>query len=149
MIVSGLGSIHRAHEHLLARTEEAVRRSEERAGWHALEQIQTNAPFKRRTGNLQDSAGFKLIKVGGRILRVFDKAKYANAIEYGSRPHIIRAKNKQFLRFKGSGGQWVFRRLVHHPGNKPYKFLWKATWSAHRVLGEVLEHEMESIAKQF
>ena len=149
MIVSGIGSIKRAHQHLLARTEDAIRQAEDVAGRHAIEQVDTNPTFKPRTGNLQRQTGYKLIKVGGRILRVFNKAAYAGAIDQGARPHVIAARRKQFLRFMGRNGNWVFRRSVNRPGNKPYKFLFKATQSAGRVLADTLHREMEQIAKDF
>lgn len=43
----------------------------------------------------------------------------------GTRPHIIRPKNKQVLRFR-VGGQVVFAKVVHHPGTRAQPFLDRA-----------------------
>ncbi|GAA2948129.1 hypothetical protein ACFPN0_15315 [Kitasatospora cinereorecta] len=43
----------------------------------------------------------------------------------GTRPHLIRPRNKKFLRFE-IGGEVVFTKLVRHPGTKPNNFLARA-----------------------
>jgi hypothetical protein len=58
-------------------------------------------------------------------------ATYAAAVEQGTRPHVIRPKHGQFLRFPGSGGGMVFARSVNHPGTRPRPFLRN---SAHEVI---------------
>lgn len=40
----------------------------------------------------------------------------------GTKPHIIRAKGRGFLRFMGRGGGVVFARMVNHPGTKANSF---------------------------
>jgi hypothetical protein len=62
-------------------------------------------------------------------------ANYAPFVEWDTKPHDIRPKNGRFLSFqlggklmRGTarkvrgvaigGGEWVFTRLVHHPGTK-------------------------------
>lgn len=47
---------------------------------------------------------------------------YAAPLEFGSRPHVIRAKNGKALRFV-IGGKILFRQSVNHPGNKPYAYI--------------------------
>ena len=51
-------------------------------------------------------------------------------VDYGTKAHIIRPRKKQFLRFIGSsyqgrgrprGSDYVFTKLVNHPGFKGYK----------------------------
>lgn len=46
---------------------------------------------------------------------------YAKPVEFGSKAHVITARNKPFLHFKGSRG-WVRKKSVNHPGTKkrPY-----------------------------
>lgn len=43
----------------------------------------------------------------------------------GTRPHIIRPRNRKALRFQASG-RVVFATIVHHPGNKANNFLLEA-----------------------
>ncbi|MFG2873289.1 HK97 gp10 family phage protein [Streptomyces sp. NPDC048338] len=50
---------------------------------------------------------------------------YAPYVNDGTRPHVIRPKTKQALRFK-VGGRVVFARVVNHPGTRPQPFLDRA-----------------------
>ena len=93
------------------------------------------------TGNLRSSItpevdGFKEGTVGTNV-------EYAMAVEYGSRPHDIKPREKQALAFevggtkgryvttksgkrryqKGKPGEPVVVRRVKHPGTKPQPFL--------------------------
>lgn len=55
---------------------------------------------------------------------VFD-VDYAQMVNDGTRPHPIRPKNAQALRFT-VGGQVVYAKVVHHPGTRPNPFLDRA-----------------------
>lgn len=65
--------------------------------------------------------------------KVVNKHKAAKFIEFGTRPHIIRAKNKPFLAFNvANSGSLVTRKTnksfvmvkqVHHPGTQPHPFM--------------------------
>lgn len=46
---------------------------------------------------------------------------YAECVEMGTKPHIIRAKNAPFLHFKTKMG-WVRKKEVKHPGTKAQPF---------------------------
>lgn len=48
------------------------------------------------------------------------------AMEKGSVPHIIRAKNAKALKFQGRNGETVFAKQVHHPGTDPHWMVLKA-----------------------
>lgn len=50
---------------------------------------------------------------------------YAEMVHDGTRPHIIRPRNAQALRFM-VGGRVVYARVVHHPGTRPRPFLDRA-----------------------
>lgn len=50
---------------------------------------------------------------------------YAQMVHDGTRPHTIRPKRAQALRFR-IGGRVVFAKVVHHPGTRPRPFLDKA-----------------------
>ena len=81
---------------------------------------------RRRTGKLMSTirkhpgvsptGQYVDILAGGR------GANYALIEEYGSRPHIIRARRRKMLRFP-SGGGVVFRRQVRHPGTTGTLFM--------------------------
>ena len=72
-----------------------------------------------RTGRLM-----KGIRVVGSPpqMRYIATAYYASYVLRGTKPHIIRAKRPGgYLRFT-TGGQVVYRRMVHHPGTRPNPF---------------------------
>ena len=150
MIITNFDEIHRGHEHFLAGNERLLVDAENRAGRHAEVYVQEHSEFKRRTGKLQDTTSYRLVKTtGGRILRIVNPQPYAKAIDTGSKAHEIVAKNGGVLAFMGRSGVMVFRRRVWHPGTRPYKFLYNAADSAYRVLGQDLAHGMQDLAKRF
>jgi hypothetical protein len=51
--------------------------------------------------------------------------EYAQMVHDGTRPHVIRPRNAQVLRFR-VGGQVVFARVVNHPGTRAQPFLDRA-----------------------
>jgi len=84
----------------------------------------TEHGYQDRTGTLTKSivAG-KARKAGsGAEVEVIAGANYAAAQEFGAKPHVIRARKAQALRFF-AGGQLIFRRQVNHPGNPEQAFL--------------------------
>ncbi|GJQ23582.1 phage virion morphogenesis protein [Candidatus Brocadia sapporoensis] len=46
---------------------------------------------------------------------VSNNKEYAAAQQFGTRPFIIRPKNKPYLRFQ-IGDKWVTKKEIHHPG---------------------------------
>ncbi|MCD2263672.1 hypothetical protein K3888_13280 [Dietzia aurantiaca] len=83
------------------------------------------------TGQLRNAHRAEDVRVVGMTARtavVADK-NYAAAVHDGSRPHLIRPKNKKSLAFK-VGGKTVFAQQVKHPGAKPRPWLLNATREA-------------------
>jgi len=58
--------------------------------------------------------------------------EYAMPVEYGSRPHDIRPKDKKALAFE-KGGEKVVVKRVKHPGNKAQPFMEPAFMVGGRV----------------
>ncbi|QDF17554.1 tail assembly chaperone [Gordonia phage Yago84] len=78
-----------------------------------------------RTGNLGRSILEDPVTMAGPFRAeggVTAHAHYAAAVELGSRPHLIRARNAEVLRFN-VGGRTIFATEVHHPGTRPRPFL--------------------------
>lgn len=78
-----------------------------------------------RTGNLGRQIGEGPISmIGPKTAHgsVHDNADYALYVHEGTRPHVIRPKNAQALRFN-VGGREVFAKRVDHPGTKARPFL--------------------------
>ena len=61
-------------------------------------------------------------------------ADYAATVHDGTRPHVIRARNGQYLKFPGRNGP-VFARSVNHPGTRPRPFLRNAAEQVLRADG--------------
>ncbi|QNL30149.1 tail assembly chaperone [Gordonia phage Mariokart] len=88
-----------------------------------------------RTGNLGRSILEDPVTMAGPFRvegGVTAHAHYAAAVEKGTRPHVIRARNADALHFK-VGGRDIFAREVHHPGTRPRPFLQNA---ADQVIAE-------------
>lgn len=79
-----------------------------------------------RTGRLRASGKMDLkITTSGPSGSVTFTVKYAQWVHDGTRPHIIRAKNKKVLKFRVAG-KVLYRPLVHHPGTRGRPFLARA-----------------------
>jgi hypothetical protein len=76
-----------------------------------------------KTGPYANAKGPRLIGVVDKMTALVGTGiKYAAPVEFGSRPHIIRAKNVKYLHFKIKGKS-IFTKVVHHPGTRPQPFL--------------------------
>lgn len=156
--LSNLSELERAHDRLLAETERAIAESLGDAGRHAVEHVNLHPEFRPHTGNLQKHTKARVVRTsGGRILRIINDAAYAAAIDGGSKAHIIRPTGRgpriggptRLRFFSKKLGHWVSVREVHHPGTKPYRFLYYATDAANRVFRADIERRMADLASRF
>jgi HK97 gp10 family phage protein len=107
----------------LSRTiRDASRRELEAASRQAVNRAKILAPVD--TGRLRAS-----IRVEARrtltlrsVYTIGSDVFYAPFVNDGTRPHIIRPRRGQALRFT-VGGRVVFARVVHHPGTRARPFL--------------------------
>ena len=103
---------------------EARRTINERAQ-QVLNRAKVLAPVD--TGRLRASGKIRyssLFSFRPKATVIFD-TDYAAFVNDGTRPHVIRPRNKQVLRFT-VGGRVVFAKVVHHPGTRPNPFLDRA-----------------------
>jgi hypothetical protein len=122
-----IGRLRAAHDKFLKAHAAMVAGELYNAGNVAMAEVIRHPGFKPRTGGLQKATSFRVLKTsGGKVVRLKNTKSYAHPIESGSRPHRIVAKNGRALRFLGRDGNYVFRRAVNHPGNRPYWFLNRA-----------------------
>lgn len=146
---SSLNGIKAAHRKLLAGTTTAVAEASIEAGEFAVDFVRMHPGFKPRTGALQQATQWQTVRApGGRIVRIRNPKAYAAAIDLGSRPHDIVARRGNALAFT-VGGKLMFRRRVRHPGTRPYRFLYRATNAAGRVLAQVLAVKMRKLSQNF
>lgn len=59
------------------------------------------------------------------VYTIGSDVSYAPMVNDGTRPHLIRPKTKQALKFQ-VGGRTVFAKVVHHPGTRANPFLDRA-----------------------
>jgi len=76
-----------------------------------------NAPFD--TGRLAESIKLYPSYLGAEKFLLITSVEYAEYLEYGTRPHIIRIKNKKVLASKKA----IFGKEVKHPGTEAQPFM--------------------------
>lgn len=59
------------------------------------------------------------------VYTIGSDVEYAQMVHDGTRPHIIRPRQAQALRFR-IGGRIVYAKVVHHPGTRARPFLDRA-----------------------
>lgn len=151
MPILNISAVHAAHEKFLADHKAMVAGVLYDAGVIAQAEVAIHPGFTPRHGSrgLVGATRAKTVRTqGGRLLRVTNAKSYASAIEFGSRPHIIRPRHAKALRFRGASGI-VFARYVNHPGNRPYLFLRRATDIAGERTKTMLEQRMKRVADSF
>ena len=124
----------------LNRQLRGARRSElETAARQVMNRAKVLAPVD--TGRLRAS-----IRIEARrdfafrsVYTVGSDVEYAAMVNDGTRPHIIRPRRAQALRFR-VGGRIVFARVVHHPGTKPNPFLDRALREVAAARGYSFRH---------
>ena len=99
--------------------------------------IDEGRAFTPRTGHLQQSIRVDLSNVNEGKAEIVADASYAPFVEFGTKPHVIKPKRRQTLRWATEEG-YIFAKLVRHPGSKPYPFFRKA-----------IEEGLEEAKKEF
>jgi len=105
--------------------------------------IDEGEAFTPRTGHLQQSIRVDLSNVNEGKAEIVADARYAPFVEFGTRPHVIKPKMRRSLRWAIDTG-YVFAKLVHHPGSKPYPFFRKAI---EKYLDDAKESFVETFLK--
>lgn len=120
--------------------------------------------FQERTGNLARSVRVFGQTKNGVSIGTGKGLDYVQPLEFGSIPHKIFAGGKtkgigggqvghyglyipggaSMLHFVNSYGEEVFVRSVNHPGNRPYRFVYKGTMDA---MPTVYGYNREFLAK--
>lgn len=146
MIVN-LSSVRSAHQKLINQTASGIILELADAGKFAVDYVSAQPTFKPRTGELQ--AKTRWVPFRGNAIKVQNTAPHNQFVEYGTRPHVIKPRRKGgSLRFVVKG-KVVFTKRVNHPGNRPFKFLYRATFAAGRILHQGLENRMQRAAREF
>ena len=138
-----------AHQKVIDDSSKAIDEALAFGGRFAKDHVQRNPGFKPRTGALQRATKARVVRMAnGKLLRISNAKKYASAIDKGARSHYIQPIRAEALRFK-VGGQYVYSGGHWHPGNRPYKFLYRATRASGRVMERNLKQRLSAIASRF
>ena len=70
-------------------------------------------------------------------IAVGTNVEYAGDVEFGTKPHVIEAKNGKSLSFKKDGKN-VFAKKVNHPGTKGVYFLTNAAKNAAQLANDAI-----------
>src|SRR3954471_9372651 len=99
-----------------------------------------------RTGRLRQSIS---IQVHSHSVVIGPHTDYDAFVEFGTKPHVIKAKNKKALMFF-SGGQRIIVKEVHHPGTKAQPYVRPAFQAWVDTLGAlVAEANVQEIGKNY
>ncbi len=85
------------------------------------EYIDSGKSFTPRTGHLQRNIGYR--EKGNFVYEIYANAEYAPFVEFGTRPHVIKPKNKSVFSWV-KGYTRFFAKEVNHPGSRPYPFFY-------------------------
>ncbi len=116
-----------------AKINQAVMSDMDRASEQVKNTMREAVPVD--TGTLRDSIA--VVKDGPRYHIGPVGVEYAAHVEYGTRPHVIMARNGGVLAFQ-VGGNPVFAKSVKHPGTKPHPYVQPAReWAVEHLSKEI------------
>jgi len=97
---------------------EGVWRNLEGRGDRIIGGVRAVGPEK--TGEYKQKLGRDRVAGRTATVRVTARARHSAVLEVGSRPHIIRPRNKKALAWPGAEHPWA---KVHHPGTQALHLL--------------------------
>lgn len=138
--ITGIDGVQQTLARLVPKSEQAVLMLAERV--HELAVV--GAEKHRKTGALVDSFGHGPTKIQGgwEVGANRQRAPHAVFVHWGTRPHVIRPKNRKVLRW-AAGGSFIFAKFVNHPGYKGDPFLVNAANQAIREFPRMVEESMK------
>lgn len=96
-----------------------------------------------KTGTLQKHIFIFPSGIGSGMVSA--TSKYAAAVEFGSKPHIIRARTAKVLS-TGKGGI-IFGKTVRHPGTRPNPFMRRAATKSEKDIEKIMRDAGAAITK--
>ncbi len=82
------------------------------------------------------------------VNKVIANASYSADLEYGTKPHVIKPKNKKFLKFQIEDKE-VFTKEVHHPGTKPLAIMRNAAATVQKQVDDMFFRNWAKVAKKY
>ncbi len=142
-MIKNLSAVGRRHKWLIGQMRQGIDQALQGAGSDAVSFMRQSPGFNSHgsgPGTVLGSVKRKVLRLrSGAKLIVSSTSKLAFWMEHGTRPHFIRPKMGEFLRFFWPKvGHVVFARLVLHPGTRPYTFMSRGmTKVGHKLQGDL------------
>lgn len=108
----------------------------------AYESAYAGAASHSKTGVLLQSLFNRAVPNGRAVGHDIDRAPQALWVNLGTRPHDIRPRNKKSLRW-ASGGQFIFAKLVKHPGYAGDAYVIRSATDALRQFSAIVDAAMK------
>lgn len=110
--------------------------------------FQFKTPRGQRTGMLAKSFGLGIELASPKKLTgsIGPTVKYAEYVQFGTSPHIIRARHKNVLANTKTGE--IFGKIVRHPGTSANPFMDRILKQAEGPTNKAFEDALEAINKQ-
>ena len=111
--------------------------------------VEREADKHTKTGALFQSVYSRKITGGYEIGHDLQRAPHALFVHWGTKPHVIRPKDRKVLRWASDGKSYpssargdffIFAREVHHPGYKGDPWLKRAAAEAPRIFARHVEN---------
>lgn len=143
--IVGLKEITEGLKRAPEKTVKEVGRAIEKSTILVHNQSLREAPVNKQGGggNLRQLIKWKLLtKLRGEVRA---DAKYSGYVHEGTRPHIIKARNKKVLANERAGK--IFGKVVRHPGTKPNPFLLRALKKSTAKMNRFFQTAINNVAK--
>lgn len=153
-MIKNLSAVRRRHKWLTGQMRQGIDQALVGAGSDAVSFMQQSPGFNAHgsgPGTVLGSVRRKVLRLkSGSKLIVSSTLPRAVWMEKGTRPHFIRPKMGEFLRFFWPKvGHVVFARLVLHPGTRPYTFMSRGITKAGQKLQGDLHARFRFLFKRF
>lgn len=111
----------------------------------AFDSTQKGAGRHNKTGALFQSVYNRAIPGGREVGHDPKRAPHALFVNFGTKPHIIRPKNKKALRWV-VGNRFVFAKEVHHPGYRGDAYILDAAADAMAQFKQIVDKATKDAA---
>lgn len=152
--VEGLDKLKKAIAVAPQKTAEQLNLAIQKSIFTVQSNVIKNAPVNKGPGGGNLRQNIRATMLGAMRGKVESKADYSTYVEAGTRPHIIKIKNKKVLaasarRSNGvpnSAGYVVFGKQVNHPGTRPTWFFKKGLENSQNTIEEHFQKAIEAVA---
>jgi hypothetical protein len=110
----------------------------------AYDEAQAGAGRHHKTGALFRSLYNRQIPNGREVGHDPDAAPHALFVNFGTRPHVIRPKEKKALRWS-AGGKFIFAKAVNHPGYAGDPYMVRAADESIRQFTTIIDEEFRRL----